>query len=345
MWLQLERKAAEELSAKEWGYTGPQGLYSLREEIAAWLFRSRGIKAYPDDIFFTAGATEALYLLSELLAGEGQEIIVEDPCHRGMLQVLKGKRCKIRPVPVDEHGLQTEKLESKAASFVYVTPSHQFPLGGILPAGRRAELIRFARANDLYIIEDDYDSEFRYSGPPVAPLWAMDGQRVIYVGTFSKILFPALRIGYCILPRELRTRWHTLRMHVDVQNPPFAQAALAEYLRTRKLDRHILKMRRLYGERRQILLNQMTEIFGQTWSAWGDAAGLHLAVAFSGLCFESEFIRCCQQAGVFVTPAEQHSITKGMHLDKLILGYGHLETAEISKGLRLLHKVMVRVFS
>ncbi|MCE5287166.1 MAG: PLP-dependent aminotransferase family protein [Pelosinus sp.] len=344
-WLQLEHKAAEELPAEKWGYTGPEGLAVLRDEIAAWLLRSRGIIVNPQDIFITAGATQALYVLAELLSGEGQEILVEDPCHRGMLQVLTQKNFKICPVPVDEQGMQTGKLESSSASAVYVTPSHQFPLGGILPAGRRTELIRFARAKDIYIIEDDYDSEFRYIGSPVAPLWAMDRQRVIYVGTFSKILFPALRIGYCILPRQLHRRWRYLRTHTDVQNPPFEQAVLARYLSTRRLDRHIQQMRRLYGQRRQILLAQMTEIFGQTWSVWGDAAGLHLALAFPGKCFDQQFLRGCQAAGVLVTPAEYHSITKGLHMDKLILGYGHLEPAEINKGLRLLHKVFKRVFS
>lgn len=345
MWLQLLRRAAEDLPVKEWGYTAPEGLAVLREEIAAWLLRSRGVMVLPQDIFITAGATEALYLLSELLAGKSREFIIEDPCHRGMRQVLENRNCKIIPIPVDEHGMKTACLQSQEAAAVYVTPSHQFPLGGILPAGRRAELIRFARDRDLYIIEDDYDSEFRYTGSPVCPLWAMDSERVIYVGTFSKIMFPALRIGYVILPRQLHASWRKLRLYLDVQNPPFAQAALAEYLRTRKLDRHIQCMRRLYGERRQELLFQMAEIFGTNWSASGDAAGLHLAVTFPGRCFNEKFLEYCKKGGIFVTPAEYHSITKGTHIDKLILGYGHMDKGELKTGLTLLHKVFVRTFS
>ena len=165
-WLQLLRQNAEKMPIDQWGYTGPAGWTGLREEIAAWLFRSRGMAINMQDVFITAGATQALHLLAELLLAEGQGIVVEDPCHMGMLRVLQGKNTKIMPIPVDEHGMQTQLLEDNQGCAVYVTPSHQFPLGGILPANRRADLIRFARRNDGYIIEDDYDSEFRYRGSP-----------------------------------------------------------------------------------------------------------------------------------------------------------------------------------
>lgn len=340
LWLLLLRTATENFPAKQWGYTGPEGLPALRVELAAWLFRSRGLVVQPQDIFITAGATQALHLLADLLYEEGREILVEDPCHIGMLQVLQQKGFNVRPIPVDNHGIQTWHLAGSNACAAYVTPSHQFPLGGILPAGRRAELIQFARANDLYLIEDDYDSEFRYKGTPVAPLSSMDSERVIYVGTFSKILFPAIRIGYVVLPRQLQTRWRHLRTHTDVQNPPFEQAALAEYLRTRKLDRHVQKMRKLYGQRRQILLQAFDEVFGKTWSALGDAAGLHIVVQFPGMVFDQAFAHHCKEHGIYITPVEYHSIHKGLHLDKLLLGYGHLEADEIKKGIHLLQQQM-----
>ncbi|MBP2637233.1 MAG: transcriptional regulator with domain and aminotransferase domain [Firmicutes bacterium] len=338
LWLQLLRKTAEELSPAYWSYSGPEGLPSLRGEIAAWLLRSRGLAVDPACIFITSGATQALYLLAGLLSGKNREIIVEDPCHIGMLRVLQSKGFQICPAPVDQQGLQTAGLHNKGACAVYVTPSHQFPLGGILPASRRAELIRFARDNDLYIIEDDYDSEFRYSGPPVAPLCSMDSERVIYVGTFSKILFPALRIGYVVLPPQLHKAWRHLRTHTDVQNPPFEQAALSEYLRTRKVDRHIQQMRRLYGQRRQTFLQLAEEILGNTWIPWGDAAGLHLVLEFPGKHFDRDFAKRCKQKGIYVTPVEYHSICKGIHVEKLALGYGHLDSEELRQGLLLLKK-------
>lgn len=339
-WLQLLRKSVEKFPDEQWGYTGPEGLGALREEIAAWLMRSRGLLVHPKDIFITAGATQALHLLADLLSGEGREILMEDPCHMGMLRVLQKRGFKIQPAPVDHHGIQTCNLEGNRACAAYVTPSHQFPLGGILPADRRTALVRFARKNDAYLIEDDYDSEFRYNGSPIAPLLSMDPQRVIYVGTFSKILFPALRIGYVILPHHLQARWRHLRTHTDVQNPPFEQAALAEYLRTRKFDRHVQQMRRLYSHRRKILLQALEETFSMKWHAWGDAAGLHLALEFPGLRFDQEFARHCKKCGIRVTPVEYHSIRKGIHLDKLLLGYGHLEADEIRKGILLLHNLM-----
>ena len=342
LWLQLVYKAAVNSATEEWGYSTPQGLLALREEISAWLLRSRGIKTYPEDIFITAGATQALHLLTYLIAGRGREILVEDPCHTGMRRVLEQQGFAIRPVLVDEQGIQTHHLNGEDICAAYVTPSHQFPLGGILPADRRAALLRFARKKEIYVIEDDYDSEFRYGGLPVAPLYSMDQEWVIYVGTFSKILFPALRIGYVILPRELHARWKYLRMHADVQNPPFEQVALAEYMQTRKFDRHIQKMRRLYGQRRNILLASLRQEFGEEWRVWGEAAGLHLAFEFPGKCFDRQFMLHARNHGLLVTPVEYHSIQKGVHQDKLLLGYGHLESEQIRNGIQLLNEFMVQ---
>jgi len=336
-WSRLLYRTFEEMPLKQLGYSGPEGLLKLREEIAAWLFRSRGAVANPRNIFVTAGATHALHLVADLLCSQGKEILIEDPCHVGMLRTLQNRGYPVRPVAVDEQGLQVEYLEGKAACAVYVTPSHQFPLGGILPAGRRAALIRFARDNGIYIVEDDYDSEFRYSGEPVAPLYSMDPQQVIYVGTFSKVLFPALRIGYVVLPEQLHEQWKYLRTHTDVQNPPFEQAALAEFLSTRKLDKHVQKMRRLYGERRKVLLQALEDTFGKVWRAWGDASGLHIAVEFPDMCFDDEFIINCRNNGIRITTVENHCIRKGRHLDKLLLGYGHLEPEEIIKGISVLY--------
>jgi GntR family transcriptional regulator/MocR family aminotransferase len=341
LWQQMLHQAGEEMPLDNYGYTGPQGLPELRYEIAAWLFRSRGLIVDPQDIFITAGATHALHLIAELLSRQGQEILMEDPCHSGMLQTFINKGCPIIPVPVDSQGLQTEYLTGgQNACAVYVTPSHQFPLGGILPASRRAELIRFARENVLYIIEDDYDSEFRYGGEPIAPLLAMDSRHVIYVGTFSKIMFPALRIGYVVLPPPLHKRWRDLRTHTDVQNPPFEQAALAEFLRTRKLDRHIQKMRRVYGERRRVLLESLQDVFGSEWTAFGDVAGLHLAIEFPGGYFDTAFKQYCLQKGIYITPLEQHCIQNNSHQSKLLVGYGHLEPEEIRSSIKLLREVV-----
>jgi GntR family transcriptional regulator/MocR family aminotransferase len=335
---QALREAAARAPASMLGYTGQQGCAELRGEIASWLFRSRGIVADAGDIFITAGATHALYLAAALLE-PGKQIQIEDPSHSVMTRMFSQRGYDVLPVPADEHGMRTELLRDTAAS-VYVTPSHQFPLGGILPAERRAALIRYARAHDVYIIEDDYDSEFRYAGDPVSPMYSMDPQRVIYVGTLSKTLFPALRIGYAILPRVFHRQWRELRMHMDVQSPLFEQLALAEFFKSRKLDRHIQRMRRLYGQRRQALIECLTDAFGEAWRPWGDAAGLHLAAEFSGRVFDEGFTQRAARQGIRIATVEQHCIQKGRHADKLLLGYGHLEPDEIKSGVALLKEFM-----
>ncbi|MCL6558039.1 MAG: PLP-dependent aminotransferase family protein [Firmicutes bacterium] len=337
---QLAHKAFEEMPLEQFGYSDPQGALELRAEISSWLFRSKGLNVDAGDIFITSGATHALHIIACLLSGRGNKIAVEDPCNAGILRTFLNAGCEIEPIPVDEKGLRAECLDGVSAGAVYTTPSHQFPLGPILPAGRRAELIRYARENGIYLIEDDYDSEFRYAGEPVAPLYAMDPRRVVYVGTFSKVLFPALRIGYVILPKELQPEWRELRMHADVQNPPFEQALLAELMRTRKFDRHLRRMRKLYGERRAALLAALEDAFGDGWRACGDAAGLHLAVEFKSMRFDEAFIKKCRENGIRVASVERHAIRKGKHSNKLLLGFGHLEPREIREGILLLRSVI-----
>ncbi|KFN11494.1 MocR-like pyridoxine biosynthesis transcription factor PdxR [Paenibacillus macerans] len=342
LWQQLSKRTLQEMPYDLLGYTGPQGLPRLREEIAAHLLRSKGLYAAPEDIFITAGATHALNLVTDLLYEEGKPICMEDPCNRGMLQILLNKGYAVNPIPVDKLGVQTEYLQGQPSCAVYVTPSHQFPLGGVLPASRRTALIRYARKKNCYIVEDDYDSEFRYYGDPVAPLYAMDPERVIHIGTFSKVLVPALRIGYVILPGKLHQRWRQLRTHSDVQNPPFEQAVLAEFLHRRKFDRHIRTATKQYGERRQTLLASLKAHFGDIWHAWGDASGLHLAVQFPGMEFDEAFAKNCINHGVRVTPVEYHCIHKGKHADKLLFGYGHMEPEDIEKGVALFHEIVMR---
>lgn len=335
---QALREGVLRMQVSALGYTGQRGLPELREQIASWLYRSRGILADAGDIYVTAGATHALYVTAALLE-QGKRIQVEDPCHNVMMQMFADRGYTVLPVPVDEHGLRTELLHDTPAP-VYVTPSHQFPLGGILPAGRRAELIRYARERDVYIIEDDYDSEFRYTGDPVAPMYSMDTQRVIYVGTLSKTLFPALRVGYVILPRAFQRQWRALRMHMDIQNPPYEQLALAEFMASRKLDRHIQSMRRLYRQRRQALQQCLTDAYGDAWRPWGDAAGLHLAAEFTGRVFDEGFPRRAAEQGIRIATVEQYCIQKGRHTDKLVMGYGHLTMDEIKSGVALLKQFM-----
>jgi len=339
-WEHLRRQSAANIEVDQLGYTGTRGLRRLREEISAWLFRSRGFQADPSDIFITAGATQSLHLRAEFLIDPGGRMVTEDPCHTGLLQTFLYRGFTICPALVDEQGLITDLIPPEKVTAIYVTPSHQFPLGGIMPAARRSALIRLARSTGACIIEDDYDSEFRYTGHPVAPLAALDQQQVIYVGTFSKTLFPALRIGYAVLPTRFHQTWITRRRFTDVRNPPFEQLTLAEFLHTRQMDKHIRKMRRLYSERRQTLLQALQEAFGNSWRPWGDAAGLHLAIQFPGRIFDAGFIQKTRQAGLRVNPVEDYCLQKGRHNNKLLVGYGHLESTQIQLGVSLLRQCL-----
>jgi GntR family transcriptional regulator/MocR family aminotransferase len=341
VWRRMLLEAADTLPTTSLGYDSPDGFSPLRHEIAAWLFRSRGMAVTEDDVFITTGTTFALHLLGTLIGGEGSRFIVEDPCNRGMLASFQYGGGELLTVPVDEQGLNTSLLpEDAEISAIYVSPSHQFPLGGILPAARRAALVRYARAKKAYIVEDDYDSEFRYTGDPVAPLWSLDPQRVVHMGTFSKTLFPALRLGYVLLPQALRARWRNLRKQTDIQSPALSQAAVAHFLQSRRMDRHLTAMRRLYGHRRATLLASLSEFFGDRITVSGDAAGLHVAVRFPGMKFDSQFEAFCEQRGLRVATVDAHCIRKGQFEDMLLLGYGHLQDDDIRRGVELLAAIL-----
>ncbi|ASA21500.1 PLP-dependent aminotransferase family protein [Paenibacillus donghaensis] len=340
LWSQMIRDAAICLPVQELEYNGPKGYQPLCEEISQWLFRSRGMEVHPEDIFITSGAMQALHLLVDLLYKEGQVFAIEDPSHPGIRTVIADKGYPLHTMQVDEQGADISSLEGKAVSAVYVTPSHQFPLGGILPAGRRAALIRLAIEHDFYIIEDDYDSEFRYIGPPVSPIYSMDSSHVIYVGTFSKTVFPALRLGFAVLPKPLQARWKHYRNFMDVQNPVLEQAALAEFLRKRKMDKHVQHMRQVYSDKRKILLSSIENAFGNSVRPWGDASGLHVALQFPGMEFEKQFVRDSTEAGIRVYPLTQFCPAQDNHKDKLLIGYGHLSQTQIQEGVRALHQFL-----
>lgn len=334
-WSRIVSAAAVGLSTDQLGYGGLEGYAPLRAEISAWLLRSRGIEVDPADVFITAGATQALNLLADILYRDGLSFSLESPSHPGVQAILM-KRYPVRWIPVDAFGMQTDRLTGQDTAAVFATPSHQYPLGGILPAGRRAALVRLARTHGFYLVEDDYDSEFRYSGAPVTPLYSMDPTRVVYVGTFSKTVYPALRLGFVILPEALQAEWRRRRRLLDVQSPILEQAALAEFLRTRQMDRHVRRMRRAYGEKRQLLLDAQESVFGSAVRTWGDASGLHLVLQFPGRDFGGSFVRDAAAAGIRILPLKAYCPGGDGHGDMLLLGYGHLEPAAIAEAIAAL---------
>jgi GntR family transcriptional regulator/MocR family aminotransferase len=340
LWSQMIHNAANSLSIQQLAYSGTKGYEPLCKEITHWLLRTRSMIVNPEDVFITSGATQALHLLVDILHKEGQAIALESPSHQGIRTIIADKGYLLEWMEVDHQGADISLLKEKDISAVYVTPSHQFPLGSILPAGRRAELIRLAIEKNFYVIEDDYDSEFRYSGAPVSPIYAMDPSRVIYVGTFSKTLFPALRLGFVVLPKSLQREWKHYRKYMDVQNPILEQAGLSEFLNKRKMDKHVQRMRRLYGEKRKVLLHAMEQNFGSTVKPWGDASGLHVALQFLGMEFGEQFIEDCRKAGITIYPVTHYCPMQNTHKDKLLMGYGHLSHVQIQEGIQALHRLI-----
>ena len=211
----------------------------------------------------------------------GDEVSFEDPGYQGARRIIEAYGARIRPARIDPDGIVPADL-SKHARLVYMTPSHQFPTGVSMSLARRLELVEWARLHGAVLIEDDYDSEYRYNGPPLPSLQGLsNGVPVIYIGTFSKVMFPGLRIGYVVVPRQLVEAFTRAKWLVDRNTPVLEQAALADFLREGHLDRHTRRMRRLYGRRREVLIESLDRTFGNQAEVSGDAAGMHVLVRFS----------------------------------------------------------------
>ncbi|HPJ01488.1 MAG TPA: PLP-dependent aminotransferase family protein [Candidatus Limiplasma sp.] len=342
-WNEGLKQAAESLTETQFAYTGPKGYAPLCEALAGWLKRARNLDVHARDIFITSGSTQALYLLTEILHQNGRGFGLENPSHPGVRTMIRDKGYPLCWMPADEHGADIAALQGQALSAVYVTPSHQYPLGGILPADRRAALIRLAEDRDFYIIEDDYDSEFRYTGTPISPIRAMSASRIVYVGTFSKTLFPALRIGFVVLPEALQQQWKHSRNYMDVQNPVLEQAALAWFLQTRRMDKHIRRMKRLYGQKRQTLLLSLHSTFGDTAIPQGDASGLHIALRFPDYMFGEAFAKQCEKTGIRILPVSKYAESASAYHDTLLLGYGHLTMEQIEQGVKALFDAVAAI--
>jgi GntR family transcriptional regulator/MocR family aminotransferase len=324
------------------GYGETEGTLELRTALRDYLLRARGISCRLEQIMITSGSTQGLSLISKLLYRPEAEVIVEDPLHAGLLEVILSNGYSINPVPVDNFGMKSDLLEAEErVSFVYVTPSHQFPLGGILPIKRRIELIRFAEKSNCYIVEDDYDSEIRYEGQPISSLYELEPNRVIYVGSFSKILAPAFRIGYLILPDTLIPEFMKLKRYNDVHTETITQLVLAQFIKEGKLEKHIWKMRKDYSKKRAVLIKSLELNFKGLFEVKGHAAGLHIVVDFKNVSFTEKILKDLESKGVKIYPVEKYAIEKGTHTGEIILGYGHLSIEAIIEGVNRIKEAFI----
>lgn len=318
-------------------YGDPSGHPKLRDAVARHVVVSRGVVARPEDVVVTNGAQQALDLIGRVLIEPGTRVAVEDPGYPPARRLFEALGAAVQGVRVDAEGIDVSALPDDAR-LVYVTPSHQFPLGMPLSLGRRRALLAWAERRNAVVIEDDYDSEFRFGGRPLDTLQAMDrGGHVVYVGSFSKVMLPSLRLGFLISPPALRdalvaanwvSGWHA---HWP------AQAALARFIEEGLLARHIRKMRREYAKRHQRIMGVLGRDFSEWLEPLPSEAGLHLAAMFrsSSVGCEHDVVRRALAAGVRVGGLSVHYAGRAVR-SGLVFGYGAIATPRIDEGLKRL---------
>lgn len=339
-WLRAERAVLAGLASAELGYGDPRGTPALRLAVANWLARNRGIRADPDEVLIVSGTAQALGLIAQVLHRDGiREIAVEDPGSLGAQQHLRHWQQGTPPVPVDEYGIRVDALQASGARAVLLTPAHQFPTGVVLDGGRRRELMRWAADGGL-IIEDDYDAEHRYDRAPAPALRSLLAGQVCYAGSVSKLLAPALRVGWVLAPPRYRTALVDAKRFADLGNAALPQLVLARLMESGELERRLRLLRRRHRQRRDAMIAAIRgHLPGAT--VHGAAAGLHLTITFApGACrgSDTDLAAAALARGVKVQPLSWHRRLPAA--PGLVLGYAARTPGEITEGVAVLGEVL-----
>ncbi len=331
-WLSAERQVLARCTGTELGYPLPQGAVELRIELAKWLARSRGVHVEADRIIITAGVTGAVSLLAQVLGDRGLDTVaVEDPGAEGNRRVLDYWLNRVLPVPVDSQGIMVSELATTEARVAVVTPAHQFPTGVVLSPQRRRDLIGWAEHRDGLIVEDDYDAEYRYDRSPVRAMHGLAPNAIAYVSSLSKLLAPALRLGWLIAPPQLHDDLVTKRWATDLGMPILPQLTLAELLRKGVLERHLRTMRARHRQRRDAAVRAIADYLpGAT--VHGIAAGVHILVMLAAQADDTELARLAAEHGIVVAPLSVHRREPGP--PGLIIGYGAHPPARLREAIR-----------
>jgi GntR family transcriptional regulator / MocR family aminotransferase len=304
---------------------GPGGGYfPLREAIADHVRVTRSVKCTPEQILITAGTHQSIDLLLRMLSEPEDVAWIEDPCYWGTHSVLQSHGLQSLPIPVDEEGMQINigSAIKTAPRFIFVTPSHQYPLGPVMSLSRRRMLLEYAAAHQIWIVEDDYDSEFRYGTRPLASLQGMDSKdRVLYLGTFSKTLFPGLRIGFIVVPEALIQPFATGISELYRGGQLFLQAVLADFIKEGHFSSHIRRMRQLYAERLRVLQETIAHTLGAQVNISGSDAGLHLTLMLPDSCDDKLISNEARAAGIIARPLSTYYLDPGRARRGLVLGY------------------------
>lgn len=340
-WSRFLRLSILDMPEDFFNYGEIPGISDLRVTLSTFLLKTKGIMCHPDQIIILTGSSEGFLILGRLLKSMYNRVVIEDPVYGGIQNIFKNFDIKFYPVPVDDRGMETSLIPDDIKDcFIAVTPSHQFPTGSVLPIQRRVRLIELAKKLNTYIIENDYDSEFRYRGSPISSLHLLSPDTVIHVGTFSESLYPSLRLAYMVLPEVLVEDCCRIKESYGLSTSSVCQLALSNYIKEGYLQRHVSKMKKLYNQKRKTLVGRLEEEFKSQVKISGDSTGLFIVAEFYNIIFTDDIIKKLLDNKVRVYRVEDHSIVKGKYPGSLILGYGNLGIEEIVKGIEIIKRTL-----
>lgn len=339
LWRKLSNQALDEQSRELLYYGDPQGEIGLRKALAEYLHRSRGVNCRPEQIVIGAGTQYLITLLSQLFGLDGRAIAMEEPGFHDVGRVFRHLGYQLKPIPLQEDGLHIQKLAESEAKVVYITPSHQYPYGIVMPYAKRQKLLQWAQETGGVIIEDDYDGEFRYRGKPIPSLQGLDREgSVIYMGTFSKSLMPAIRTGYIVLPEHLLEQYIEKLSYIEQPVSRIHQRTLQLLIESGEWERHIRKMRMVYQKKHQALLELIQEKMSGYVKVSGQDAGLHVVLEITSRLTADELAEQASKAGVKVYPTS--AMWMGESTEKsafVLLGFGGMRIEDLQEGVRRLH--------
>jgi GntR family transcriptional regulator/MocR family aminotransferase len=341
IWSSLVARRCRAMNAHSAHYGTLTGHESLRRAIANYLNIARSVRCEPKQILVVNGSQQALEITARVLLEPGARVWIEEPCYRLAQDVFKLNGCELVPVPVNEEGLDVAAgiTKCRKARAAFVSPSHQFPLGVTMSASRRLRLIEWAQSSGAWIIEDDYDSEYRYESQPIASLQGLDpNSRVIYIGTFSKVLFPSLRLGYIVVPLDMVDRFLVTRRVMDLGSPTFYQEVVADFIEEGHFERHIRRMRTLYGELRRLLVDNLREHLEKTLSPMGDEAGVHLTAMLDTRHRDEEVAARAVRQKLSLWPLSRLYLNRPRQ--GFVLGFGGTTAGEIPLAVRRLRTLL-----
>lgn len=338
VWRKLSRECLVDDRAELFRLGCPQGEWGLRNAISSYLHQARGVNCTPEQIIIGAGNDYLLMLLCAVI-GTQHRVALENPTYRQAYRLFENLSCEVCTVDMDARGMRVDKLETSGADIAFVMPSHQYPLGTVMPIKRRMELLGWAgRIEGRYIIEDDYDSEFRYKGKPIPALQGYDGKgRVIYIGTFSKSIAPAIRISYMVLPETLCRMYEERCGFISSTVSKVDQLILQRFIEDGYYERHLNKMRALYKSRHDTLLAALRE-WGADFTVSGENAGVHLLLHFCDGRSEEELIGLAARKGVKVYGLSEYYVEGSREREEavILLGYANMNEDKIKDAVNLL---------